>query len=73
MRLLKYILNILFFMWLYQRMVKPLLNQYFPSAPQNPKPNNPTSHQNAQDIQIKPRSNNKDNDGDYIDYEEIKK
>jgi hypothetical protein len=71
MRLFKYILNFLIVVWAYHAIVKPIINHYFPSiSPKTPQKKS-FSQQNEGDISIKARP--KDNDGEYIDYEEIKK
>jgi hypothetical protein len=66
----KWIFNILVLLWIYQTFVRPWLATYFrPPVPPPPRqdvhfqtPPQPTSHP----------SKNQPDDGEYIDYEEIK-
>jgi hypothetical protein len=71
MRLLKYLLNFLIVVWVYHAFIKPIIHHYFPSITPKTPQNNAYSQHKEGDINIKTRP--KDNEGEYIDYEEIKK
>jgi hypothetical protein len=68
--LLKFIFYSLAFTWIYRNLILPMFQ---PNKPQAPPPSYRQNDQyGAQDVSIKPKSKNKGDEGEYIDYEEIK-
>ncbi len=63
--LLKWLFNLLLFLWIYHTFIRPWLVRHFSPPP----PNFPPPQQQSP---AQPNSKKKDDDGEYIDYEEVK-